>query len=408
MVMRAVSLTNNPLLEFCSQGTSLLIKYTAIQAPLVPPPVHPRDKALLRPLSELGKPKYAPGGHSFLRRTEYISSETGRARPDPSAFKNPVKPPVKPRKPADTTKDEPINVLRASVKGFDIANPKEVYGGPDNKDNIRGTPAAPAEVESWNNPKHPAKSGTKVLDAYPIVPDVDAITDSGSFMVTKFASNPTQSTTVRDTRMDVALLHPIEMKPEVAAEFKAKQAAHEADPAHNPAAGDPQFSYDLFLPLSEHSVKNIKKKFDVDDPEKDNDALYTKKDKSGVGSFRYEHVRTYDTARQSGTPDHPYKEVALALHDLELEKKSEDTDIGERSQEAADGRLDKAAYYYPIAQKLQLKPRRNQNLAQLGLASRTADGEDDKLDAVDLVITEPDEVEEARRAEHHAGLGLGP
>ena len=376
----------------------------AIQAPLVPPPVHPRDKALLRPLSELGKPKYQPGGHSFLRRTEYISSEAGRARSDAGASKTPTKPTPKARKAVDTTKDEPINVLRSAIKGFDIANPKDAYNGPGTKEKIRGAAVAPAEAEAWNKPKHPTKPELKLVAAYPIIPDLNAVTDSGAFMVTKFTANPTQSTNKRDTRMDVGLMHPMEMKPEIEAEYKAKQAAHEADPTHNPAPSGPDFSYQFFLPVDEHAAENIKKKLDVDNPDKDDAELYTKTTADGVGSFRYDHVRIYDTARQSGNPNQPYKEIALALYDPEMEEKIGSTTLGQPKN--ASGRLDKAAYYYPIAQKLQLKPRRNKNLAQLGLAKSNADDEDEKLDAVDVVITEPDEIEAARRAEHSAALGV--
>ncbi len=204
--------------------------------------------------------------------------------------------------------------------------------------------------------------------------------------------------------MDVGLMHPMEMKPEIEAEFKARQAAHEADPAHNSAPNGPDFSYQFFLPADEHTADKIKKKLDVDNPDKDNAALYTKKNADGAGSFRYDHVRIYDTARQSGNPNQPYKDIALALHDPELEDKIASTNLGQTKKSS--GSQEKAAYYYPIAQMLQLKPRRNQNLAQLGLAGKHADDEDEKLDAVDVVVTEPDEVEAARRAEHLAALGV--
>ncbi len=294
--------------------------------------------------------------------------------------------------------------MRAAIKGFDIANPKDTYTGPDTKEKIRGTTISPAEAEAWNKPKHPTKPELKLVAAYPIIPDLNAVTDSGAFMVTKFTANPTQSTNKRDTRMDVGLMHPMEMKPEIGAEYKAKQAAHDADPAHNPAPGGPDFSYQFFLPPNEHAADNIKKKLDVDNLDKDDAALYTKHNADGAGSFHYDNVRIYDTARQSGNPNQPYKEIALALYDSELEEKMGSAKLGRT--ENASGRKEKAAYYYPIAQKLQLKPRRNKNLAQLGLARNNADEEDEKLDAVDVVITGPDEVEAARRAEHLAALGV--
>ena len=383
---------------------SLTFYLPAIQASPVTPPVHPKDKALLRPLSELGKPKYQPGGHSFLRRTEYISSDASRARLDASAAKSSTKSTPKARKPVDITKDEPINVLRAAVKGFDIANPEDAYTGPDTKEKIRGAAITPAETDAWNKPRHPSKPELKLVAAYPIIPDLNAITDSGAFMVTKFTSNPTQSTNKRDTRMDVGLLQPMEIKPEVEAELKAKQAAYDADPAHHIAPAGPDFSYQFFLPPDELAADKIKKKLDVNNPDKDDEVLYTKTNAEGDGSFRYDHVRIYDTARQSGNPNQPYKEIALVLRDPELEDKMTNTESGQ-SQKSTSSQ-GKAAYYYPIAQKLQLKPRRNKNLVKLGLAGKNADDEDEKLDAVDVVVTEPNEIEAARRAEHLAALGI--
>ena len=372
-------------------------------APLAIPPVHPKDKNLLRPLSELGKPKHAPGGYSFLRRTEYISSEQSRPRPD-SSIKTPSKTFVKPRKPADTSNDEPINILRSAIKGFDVAYPHDAYTGPDTEENIRGAVPSPAELEAWNNPKHPSNPELKLVDRYPLLPDLDAMTDSASYMVVKFAANPTSSTDKRDTRMDVGVLHALEISPEVLAEWKAKVTAHDADPAHHPHPGGVPYSYNLFLPADEVTADNLSTKLDVDDPDKDDPELCARKDKDGSGSIRLNQVRIYDTGRQSGTPEFPYKEVALAIHDPELEEKA--PRLGVEGGKPARGRLKKAAYYYPVAQKLQLKPRRNKNLVQLGLAAQAPDDEENKVDVMDLTVREPDEVEESRRSGHRMDLDI--
>lgn len=377
--------------------------FPAIQAPVAIPQVHARDKNLLRPLSELGKPKYAPGGYSFLRRTEYISSEQSRPRLDPGSSKVPNKTPPKFRKPTDTAKDEPINVLRAVVKGFDIANPDDAYTGPDTKDNIRGNVPSPAELDAWRTPRHPTKPELKLVDSYPVMPDLDALTDSLSYMVAKFTANPTQSTDVRDIRMDAGLLQPLDLAPDVEAEWKAKLAAHEADNLHNPNPGGPPYSYSLFLPVDKTTAKNMLTNLDVDNPEKDDPALCVRKDKNGLGSHRLNNIRTYETGRQTGTSAYPFREVALALHDPELEERMEAAGINGVHPTA--GRLEKAAYYYPVVQKTQLKPRRNKNLGQLGLARQVAEAEeDDKVDVIDITVRDPDETETARRASHRTDL----
>jgi len=349
--------TKKSLYSFCA----------AIQAPLAIPPINPKDKHLLRPVSELGKPASNAGGYSFLRRTEYISSETkARAEANAHAARASAKSPAaaKARKPTDTAKDDPLHMLRSVVKGFDIAYPEDAYTGSDSNSNIRGAVPTPAELEAWKNPKHPSKSDVKLLDAYPLKPDLEAITDSGSFLVTKFVGNPTAATEARDTRMDSGILYPRD---------------------HDSGRQD----WDLFLPAAESTAGNFKRKFDVYNSDRDDPALYTHKANDDSGNFKYSYLRTYDKGRRTETPGQHYREVALALHDHNN-----------------DGRdfQDKGAYYYPIATKMQLKPHRNKNLAQLGLASQAVDEELPKIDWINVTVREPEEEEMASRAMHRNQL----
>lgn len=332
--------------------------------------MHPKDKNLLRPLSELGKPAHAPGGYSFLRRTEYISSEQkARAEANANAAKAAAKFPAAPkaRKPSDVSKDDPLAMLRAIIKGFDLAHPLETYTGPDNTTNIKGSVPTPAEKEAWKHPKHPSKTDVKLLDVYPLVPDLEAIPDSGAYMVTKFAGNPTAATEARDIRMDMGIIHGRENKGAL--------------------------EYEFFLPVDEVQMNNIRRKSDINDPEKDDPALYTHKGDSGA-TFRFEHLRTYEAARRIDQPHQQYKEVALALHDAEP---GLDLGLDVALQE-------KGAYYYPIVSKMQLKPRRKKNLAQLGLANQAADDEPRDFDWMNLDIREPDEVEVSSRTAHREAL----
>ena len=341
--------------------------YIAIQAPLATPPVHPKDKNLLRPLSELGKPAFKAGGYSFLRRTEYISSEAkARAEANAHAARVTARSPaaIKTRKPVDTSKDDPMFMLRSVVKGFDLANPEDAYTGPENTSNIRGVAPSAAEVEAWKNPKHPSKSDVQLLDAYPLKPDLDAITDSGAFVITKFTGNPTTTTESRDVRMDVGIVLPRE---------------HDS--------GD--YDYDFFLSIDEVAANNFREKMNVNNPDKDDPELYTQKAADGSDHFRFNYHRTYDASRRVDSIDQQYKEVALALHDSEPD--SLDTQ-------------EKGAYYYPIVTKMQLKPRRNKNLAQLGLASQAVNEDIQKIDGMNITVKEPDEGEVAGRARHRDEL----
>ena len=348
----------------------------AIQAPLATPPVHPKDKNLLRPLVELGKPAFNPAGYSFLRRTEYISSDVkARAEANVNASKNTGKLPSasKARKPIDASKEDPVNILRSVVKGFDLASPEDAYNGPDTTTNIRGAMPTPAETDAWKRPKHPSKPDVKLLDAYPLKPDPDAVTDSGAYMITKFAGNPTPITEARDIRMDVGILYPRELAPDT-------------------------YNYEFFLPDTEVVATNVMRKLDANDDACDDPALYTDKAPDGSGVFKFDFLRTYEPGRGSTRGDQQYREVALALHDPELDRQTVSTESKARG--SGIDPLDKGAYYYPVLSKVQLKPRRNKNLVQLGLASQAADDEVQKFDGIRLTVREPDEGERAKRATH--------
>ena len=364
------------------QAFGLLIRadllHAAIQAPLATPPVHPRDKNLLRPLAELGKPAFNPAGYSFLRRTEYISSDA-KARAEAHATANAAKisgkPPTasKARRLIDASKEDPMSILRSTVKGFDLANPEDAYTGPDTTTNIRGSMPTPAETDAWRYPKHPSKPDVKLLDAYPLKPDLDAIPDSGAYMITKFAGNPTPITESRDVRMDIGILYPRELAPD-------------------------NYNYEFFLPADEIATKSVMRKLDIYDTACDDPALYTDKAPDGSGVFKFDFLRTYESGRGSTRGGQQYREVALALHDPALEQQLVSTEYAAGGN--GNNPLDKGAYYYPVLSKVQLKPRRNKNLAQLGLASQAMEDEVQKFDGIRLTVREPDEGERAKRATH--------
>ena len=393
--MRAVSALARPM-ELKRPSTDCAT-YTAIMAPLNPPPVHPRDKALLRPLASLGKPKSVSSGVSFLRRTEYISSEQNRSRFESNTSRNLIKSTgkAKKKKQTDASRNDPVNIMRSVVKGFDIAHPEDAYKGPDSGSNIRGAAPTQAEVAAWNKPKHPSKPGLTVVDSYPVLPHLDAFPDAGGYMVTKFSSNPSQASDAYDQRLDVGLLQPLPLRPEIIAEQEAKRLAHEADPVHHAPAGAPPYDYAYYLPTDEKSVPNIKKKFDINDPQKDDDTLYTDKVKDTQdGCFQYARVRAYETGTSSTNLDQKYGEIALALHDSK-----EGAEVMDGTETAT---LEKGAYYYPIISKSQLKPRRPRNIAQPG--RNQEEEEVEQVDYLDVTVRDADEDETSARATHRAEI----
>ena len=321
----------------------------------------------MRPLSDLGKPKFTTNAHSFLRRTEYISTDAkARAEASANAAKGIPKSPTAKvqRRQTDLAKEDPINILRHVIKGFDLAHPDDVYQGQDDSRHLQGAQPTPAETEAWKRPRHPTKPGVKLVESYPLKPDLEAMPDSGTYLTTKFAGNPTTVSSQHDVRMDVGLLNPMEKSSE-------------------------DYDYEFYLVEEAETVKSIKRKFDyVDDYDEGSEMT------DGTLPYSYHHHRTYELARQMAAPNHPYKEVGLALHDPAHDKRS-------RGRRVATGSsLDKAAYYYPIGMRLNLKAKRNKNLANLGLHQKALEDFGERPDEINLIVRDPDADESSQRKAH--------
>jgi RNA polymerase II-associated factor 1 len=301
------------------------------------PSLHPKDKALLKPLSALGKPTAMNAGVSFLRRTEYISSNASVQRFESSTSKDllRVRNDPKRRKKPTVDRDDPINIIRCLVKGFDLAYPADMYTGDDSVTNIRGAPNTEADKLAWNKPKHPSNPNLTLLDAYPLLPDMDALPMTGDYQIVKFSTNPVANSETYDARLDTALLRPLGAD---LALLEERTAAHKLDPTMPKPL--PEWDYDLFLPENESSVRAIKRKFDPNDAQNEDSSLYDT-EADGEPCFQYQRVREYETYQQAGDADNAYGDtVALALYD----------DGG--------GRLKKGAYFYPVKQRTNLRPKR--------------------------------------------------
>ena len=308
-------------------------------------------------------------GVSFLRRTEYISADASQ-RIDPS--KSRLKQDVRKRKRTEFEKEDPRRMIDDIVKGFNIAYPQDK--APD-----LGSQITTEEQRAWDNPRHPNDPSLKLLDAYPLLPDLDALGDTGQFLLSKFATNPTTATDTYDTRLDVALLRPIEPDPETLEQREAAIAAYNADPTL-PAPPPPEYEFDFYLPDDRETAHSIKSQFDINDSA-------SKDDKP---TFRYSYIRSYETYRQSGDPSDAYNDtVALSLHD------------------GGDGtRLAKGAYFYPIATKTWIRPKQGRKMDQAGQVLRR-EKERPAVDVIEMMIREADEGEvETREKQKRTLEGL--
>lgn len=357
MEMRAVSLPVCDLDHDARPNSAIL----AIQAPIEIPPPHSHDRALLRPLSTLGKPKFADAQISFLRRTEYISSHTSKSRFESTTSKsltsgtgNRI------RKPASTLdKEAPSAIKKAIEDSFKVA-----------QNSLRNK-------SSIQHP-NPSKRNLRVVEAYPLLPDDNAWTDAGGYCEVKFFTNPVPPSTVYDDRLEVALLKPLEPTEAEEARRQALQEAYERDPRRHPAP-ETILNYDFFLPLNTPDVKNIKRKFDTLDADHDSADLYTHTNEDGVRCFRYKKIRAYESIQPAGSQEGKYDTVVLALHD------------------GKDGEHQKAAHYYPLVQKIVIKPQRNKHIEMKRLRLSENEQENDGVDFIELEVVQPSEQVESMR-----------
>lgn len=351
-----------------------------------PPPLSAADRALMRPPNALGKGNASTAGSaSFLRRTEYSTSHTsGGMKFESSSSSNTMRIRKK-RRPGDTSVDDPINITRHILKGFNMAYPADAYTGPDSADNLRAADASAEERSAWKVPKNPHNPSLKLLDSYPLLPDWDATPDTGAYMMFKYMAPPINNPLdpSYDPRLDVALLRPAGQTLKDQETYHQEMEAHKADPTSSMPI--PRFQFEFFLPTSRSKVAGIKRNFTTNDPDDpafvDFDTAEPDEDGQMRRSFKFENVRTYETSMQFGdTVDHYGDVVALALHDPERH-------TGDRLRQE---KLQKAAYFYPIIQKTTVRPRRPgrvdmveepQRVDQIEAAGRDPLGEAERREA---------------------------
>jgi len=353
-----------------------------------PQKLHPTDKELLKPLSALGKGAGAVGSVSFLRRTEYVSSQgtlqfSSSTSKDLLRLRNDPK-----RRKISMNKDDPINIIRNVVKGFDVAYPRDVYQGEENTANIRGTAISDAEAKAWSNPENPKDTSLKLLDSYPVLPDLEAFPSTACYFVTKILNLATSSDGY-DHRLDAAILR---QKQDEAAYARWNQKNEEwKQSASTKSQPIPEDDYEYFLPVDTNAVRSIKRKLDVNDPENIDEGLYTDEGANGERVFKYARLRTYETYQQIGDPQNFYDDsVAIALHD------PEDT-VG--AVPGTKQRLQKAAYFYPVMQRTVVRPKRN-----VGAGALSQMQDDDRIDEINLKIGDVDEDTRAAILEKQAAV----
>lgn len=315
-----------------------------------------------------------------MRRTEYISSNAGGMRFESSTSKEVTRSRNDPKRARKTAvdKENPLNILRNVIRGFDLAYPQDVYTGEETEQRIRGAEVSIEDKRAWSKPRHPTKSNLELLDSYPVLPDLDAFPGIGSYIMTKFSTNPLGTTDGHDRRLDTAILLPV-VEEHYQEKLEERMAAYNSDLSLPKPT--PEYDYQLYVADAPETVRGIKRKFDFDDPDHDDPALYNHVDDEGNGHFKFNRIRAYETYQQAGDQDDPFGDtLAVALHDPSQSGKGRD--------------LKKGAYFYPILQRTSLRPKRKpkQGVSQL---------EEDQvvIDALEVTVRDSNEMELSKRSD---------
>lgn len=336
---------------------------SSIQAPLNPPTPYPQDRPLLRPLSSLGKPRLSNSGVSFLRRTEYISSYTSKSRFESSTSKSLV----------NSTRSRKS---QKSTENFHDNSPGHI------KSKVEDTFKISAQyLENPSLVRHPTNRHLKLVDSFPLLPDLHSFPDAGGYVSIKFLTNPVPPSTTYDKRLECSLLKPIEPSEEQMAQRQLARDLHERDPKRYPAP-DETFEYEFFLTETPSDSLQLKRKFETTDPKNLDKDSYPHKTVDGKGCFRFKRIRAYESSTQSGDTSTKYDDEVV------IEIKS-----------GSDGLHEKGAFYHPIVQKTSIRPQRTRNIdIKRWNAVGSIDSESkSQTDFVDLIIEEPDaEMKKAR------------
>jgi RNA polymerase II-associated factor 1 len=372
----------------CSSGYvhAIIASNTPLAIQTVPnaAPLHPADRALMRPPNALGKAAASASTASFLRRTEYTTSSfAGGSKFESSNSGNTMRVRKK-RQRVDVSENDPVHIARHIIRSFDIAYPEDAHQGPDTPDAMRGAPSTVEERAAWKVPKNPRNAKLECLGAYPLLPDWDATPDTGSYMMYKFAAPPVNNPgdNTYDSRIDVGLLRPIGQTVQDQDLYLHEQEAHRQDPTL--PVPIPRYHYEFFLPSDRSKVQGIKRNFTMHDPDGDDIPFDEGQDADDNPRkvFRYENTRTYEAEKQSGDVEKAYADVvAVALHDPEIHD----------DEPLRDTKLQKAAYFYPISQRTVIRARRAGGKHDMA-------SEQPKADIIETLARDPDAEAEKRQA----------
>ncbi|ETN42756.1 uncharacterized protein HMPREF1541_01914 [Cyphellophora europaea CBS 101466] len=323
---------------------------SAIMAPERPPILDPADQELMLSVDQIKK-QGAGNNVSFLRKTQYLSTSSIRST-DPFTKNARSRQPVSMKTAPPVDRDDKENVKRHVQKGFDLAYPDSI---PYNVSEVTQIQRTKQEREAWEHPIHPSgDQSIRPVDYYPVLPDFEATTDEGgTFQRIKFDKAPLPAHHgKRDDRIDVATFQTLP-NPALAAEWQAKLEAYERDPNAYDHPGPEPHTFVMATPSDPSHVPLVRKFLYDGHPDKDDPAVSNPmlaESLSGEMRVPFERKRVYASNKQEAVDQRRF--LALGLYDPNSSGNLVPPSDIKRKQ-------GKAAYYYPVAEMIRLRPDRS-------------------------------------------------
>jgi len=222
--------------------------------------------------------------------------------------------------------------------------------------------------------KHPKNRNLKCVEAFPLLPDLDAFPDSGAYVTMKFIKPPMPAgSKTYDTRLLSGIMRPIQKTDEEEARLRAAIEAYTRDPQHNPKP-EPNMDYNFFLTKTGTDAEKFRVKFDVDHPAREDESLYTAHGQNGKQPcFAFTRLRTYETVKETEL-DHERK----YSHTVLLAFATDDDVEGQ-----------KGVFYYPVMQHSEIRPQRQKRIDIAHGYGRADEEQDEMIDQLEVTVADP-------------------
>lgn len=292
--------------------------------------LHPKDRALLRDAG-IGNISKSEPDVSFLRRTEYIA-ERQLPKSNGNLKGNDDVAEIAEAKKAENAND-PAAQLAAVENTFDQAQ---------------------ETLDSFSNLKHPGKKHLKAVSTWPLLPDTSMM--DSKFLTLKFSGSASIS-------RELQLLKR-QQKDKYDETFQ-KNSLESA--IFRPITSEDGEWISMYQVRDAKKAEEIKEKLNSSERERPVNILDEQED---IEDYKFKHSKDYDMNFHRFSK--PYEELAIKF------------EPAEDSSETKKTRKRKAAYYYPVTGRIELKKHRASTNSEINRFLR-----DSAVDVINFTLREP-------------------